>query len=218
MTILRRKYVVAGWTALNSFLIAIAAIAAPSPVNAEIAPAGGRMLIASRDLTDPNFSRSVILLVEHNEDGSMGVVINRPTLIPAHEALPQIEDLDQFEGKVYFGGPVDVGTMVLLFRASETPEGATRVLGDIHVSRDAEVLKKLAGQELGDTDLRLYAGYAGWHAGQLDMEIAHGGWHVLPGKADLVFDQTPADIWEKLLPPPESIMVLAAPLKMALQP
>jgi putative transcriptional regulator len=218
MTNLRRRNVVAGWTALNSCLLAIAVIASPIPVNAEMAPASGTMLIASRDLNDPNFSQSVILLFEHNEGGSMGVVINRPTRVSAHEALPQIEGLDRFEDNVYFGGPVDVGTMVLLFRASETPQGATRILGDIHVARDAAVLHELVGQGLDDMDLRLYAGYAGWHAGQLDMEITRGGWHVLPGKANLVFDRKPADIWEKLLPPPDPIMVLATPPVMALQP
>jgi putative transcriptional regulator len=215
MTHLRQRNIVAGWTALICCLLAMAA---PFPATAEMAPASGTMLIASRDLRDPNFSQSVILLFEHNEGGSMGVVINRPTRISAHEALPQIEGLDRYEGKVYFGGPVDVGTMVLLFRASEAPQGATRVLGDVYVARGAAVLAKLVEQGLDGVALRLYAGYAGWHAGQLDMEIARGGWHVLPGKADLVFDQKPADIWKKLLPPPDPIMVLATPAVMALQP
>ena len=218
MTIVPRRNVVAGWIAPASFLIAVAAIAAPLPANAEIAPASGRMLIASRDLTDPNFSQTVILLVEHGEDGSTGVVINRPTRISPHEALPQIENLDQYDGHIFFGGPVEISSLVLLFRADETPPGATRVLDDIHVSSDATILQELTEKGLGDSDLRLYAGYAGWHAGQLDTEISRGGWHVLPGKADLVFDQQPGGIWKKLLPPPEPILAHARPVTMARRP
>jgi putative AlgH/UPF0301 family transcriptional regulator len=92
------------------------------------------------------------------------------------------------------------------------------VLDDIHVSSDATILQELTEKGLGDSDFRLYAGYAGWHAGQLDMEISRGGWHVLPGKADFVFDKKPADIWQKLLPLPEPILALVRPKAIARQP
>ena len=212
MTILRLTLAVAGRATFTGCILAVMASLSPMLAIAEMAPAGGRMLIASRDLTDPNFSQTVILLIEHSVDGSMGIVVNRPTTITAREALPQIDDLEEYGGHVYFGGPVEVGSLVLLFRSSETPQDAKRVLENIHVSYDAALLEKLTAQGLGDSELRLYAGYAGWQAGQLDMEIAGGGWHVVPRKADLVFDQHPVDVWKELLPPPEPILAFTPPV------
>jgi len=179
------------------------------PVQAEMEPASGRMLIASRDLVDPNFSETVILLVEHDESGSMGVVINRPTSVPVQEALPQFETLGEYDGRLFFGGPVEVGSLVILFRSSDTPVGAKRVLEDIHISSHAKILEDLSDQGLDKSHLRLFAGYAGWHAGQLDMEIASGGWHVMTGDAGFVFDEQPAELWRKLVPPPQPILALA---------
>lgn len=177
-------------------------------VLAQAVPASGKMLIATRDLNDPNFSETVILLVDHDEDGSMGIVINRPTTVAANTALPQIEDLEAYAGRLFFGGPVEIESLVVLFRAEDTPQGARRVLEDIHVSQDGDLLAELARKGLGDSELRLYAGYAGWFPGQLDMEIERGGWHVLPGRAALVFDDEPGDVWKKTVPPPEPIMTM----------
>ncbi|MGI9265222.1 MAG: YqgE/AlgH family protein [Gammaproteobacteria bacterium] len=179
------------------------------PGLADTEPASGRMLIAARDLVDPNFSQTVVLLVEHDEGGSMGVIVNRPTSVSVQEALPQFESLGEYDGRLFFGGPVEVGSLVILFRSSETPEGAKRVLDDIHVSSNAAVLEKTIEQGLGYSRLRLYAGYAGWSSGQLEMEIANGGWHVVTGETAFVFDEPPADLWQKLVPPPEPILALA---------
>jgi putative transcriptional regulator len=185
-----------------------ATVPAITPALAQAIPASGKMLIATRDLNDPNFSETVILLVDHDEGGSMGIVINRPTRVAANTAVPQIEDLEAYTGRLFFGGPVEIESLVVLFRAEETPQGARRVLDDIHVSQDGDLLAELASKGLGDSELRLYAGYAGWFPGQLDMEIERGGWHVLPGRAALVFDDEPGSVWRKTVPPPEPIMTM----------
>ena len=209
MSVFRRSEFISAWPVRAVVCLILLLPLVILPAQADVAPASGRMLIASHDLSDPNFSQTVILLVEHDEGGSMGVVVNRPTSVSVQEALPQFEDLGDYDGRLFFGGPVEVGSLVILFRSSETPEGAKQVLGDIHVSSNAAILEKLSEQGLGYSHLRLYAGYAGWHAGQLDMEIAGGGWHVVAGEAGLVFDDRPADLWPRLVPPPEPILAHA---------
>ena len=187
-----------------------ALLAAPQVFAADTQPAMGKLLIADRDLRDPNFVETVVLLVHYNETGTVGLVINRPTDIRPAEALPSVEGLDHYEGKIYAGGPVAFHNILVLVRAVETPDDARTVFGDVHISGARTLLDEAARSSSGTSNLRLYAGHAGWAPGQLEQEIARGSWHLMQAREDLVFTEQPGEIWQKLLPPEPPILAYRA--------
>ena len=177
---------------------AVVAIAAalcglvPMPAAAESPgerPAVGRLLVADRALLDPNFRRTVVLLVEYGErEGAMGLVLNRPAAIEVGSFLADVPGLEEHHDPVFVGGPVEPFRAALLVRAPEPPEHTTPVIGDLHFSTSRSLLERLAGEPRPKESFRVYAGYAGWSPGQLEMEIAAGGWHVLRADPGELFD------------------------------
>jgi putative transcriptional regulator len=162
-------------------------------------PAPGRFLVAERQLRDPNFNETVVLLTEYGENGAMGVIVNWPTAAPTSELLPEVEGLADWQETIYVGGPVSRQVMFMLVRsAAELPQ-AQRVFADVHLSSSRELLQQVVSGEIEATAMRLYSGYAGWSAGQLDMELALGSWRILPGDAALVFEEDPDSIWPELM-------------------
>lgn len=152
--------------------------------------------MASRGLLDPNFSHTVVLMVDHNDEGAMGLILNRPTEVDLSQMVSELEELEEGRNTVWVGGPVAHWQLVLLVRSDSEVEGARRVLGDVHFTASREVLESVL--ESG-AEFRTYAGYAGWGAGQLEGEIERGGWHVLPGEPELVFDSSPLELWNELI-------------------
>jgi putative transcriptional regulator len=172
----------------------------PGYAGADRMPARGKLLVADKSLIDPNFYQSVLLLVDYNENGSMGIVINRASDISPSSLLPDIQELESYNGQIYVGGPVAVYGVLVLLKSGDTPGGAENVFGAVHISGDSKLLRQLSASGLGEHELRLYAGYAGWTAGQLENEIERGDWHVLPATEELVFSERPQDIWKQLVP------------------
>ena len=156
----------------------------------------GQFLIASRGLLDPNFAKTVVLLVVQNEEGAMGIIINRPTDVRLGEMVQDVEGVDERPETVWVGGPVAYWQLVLLFRSGLESGEDEPVLEDVYFSASREVLEDLLESEL---EFRVFAGYAGWSPGQLEQEIARGGWHVLPGDSELVFDHEPLTLWKELV-------------------
>lgn len=159
-------------------------------------PARGRFLVAGTELLDPNFVESVVLLIEYSDEGALGVIVNRPTNTPIAEILPDIEAPGEGAHRVWIGGPVAPWQLVMLTRSQTEIEEGTRVMGDLYFSASRSALEKVVGA--GD-QYRLYAGYAGWTAGQLDQEIERGGWRVMPAEIGMVFDEAPLDLWPELI-------------------
>ena len=152
-------------------------------------PRAGQFLVATRELADPNFAQSVVLLVGANDQGAFGLVINRPTTISANRALPQAPNTVL----IFEGGPVEVFRVAALRRAP----GVDQVLRGVSYLTEPRAIQRAIKDDL--SSLRLYAGYAGWTAGQLDQEIAAGAWKLLPATADLVFDPVPETLWKRLI-------------------
>jgi putative transcriptional regulator len=158
----------------------------------------GKLLIAEPMLGDPNFDRTVVLVIEHSEEGALGLVLNRPTEIPVAEALPSWAELATEPAVLHVGGPVEERSGWCLARARrpETLEPFVPVLGDlglVDLSEDPLSLR----DEL--SHVRLYAGYSGWGGGQLDGELALGGWFVVdPEPSDPFHDDGP-DLWRRVL-------------------
>ncbi len=159
----------------------------------------GKFLVASRDLRDPRFSETVVLLIDYDWQGAMGLVINRPTELKLSRLLPEIEELKQRTDTVYFGGPVALSQVLLLIRSGSQPEESRRVFEDIYVSSSRAVLERMVKNADGGARFRVYAGYAGWAPGQLDREVSRGDWHVLQADAETVFDKAPSEIWPELI-------------------
>jgi putative transcriptional regulator len=164
-----------------------------------VRPLKGRFLIASRQLLDPNFAKTVVLLLEYNKQGAMGLIINRPSEMKLSAILPEIEGLGQRPDTIYLGGPVAKSQLLLLIRTTSPPEGSRHVFKDIHISPSQGVIERMIKKPEGEERFRVYAGYAGWGPGQLDKEIANGGWHVLRADAETVFDKSASEIWPHLI-------------------
>ncbi len=159
-------------------------------------PAKGMFLVAGPELQDPNFARSVVLLVDYGEHGAAGVIVNRRTEARLGDLLPETPGAEQVAGRVFLGGPVSPDGVLVLLRAEEAPEAARPVFDDVYVSSSREILERLVRD--GGT-FRIFAGYAGWAPGQLDFELRQGGWSVLPADVETVFDEEPEDVWRKML-------------------
>ena len=157
----------------------------------------GKFLIASRRLGDPNFSRSVILLLEYGRRGAMGVIINRPTHVSLSTLLPDLDELRGVSQSAFVGGPVGRTGMLLLVRSEEPPEPSLRVFADVFASGSAQVLRQWVIR--GPDVARAYVGHAGWGPGQLDGEVGRGDWYVSPADASKIFSDEPARVWKDLI-------------------
>ncbi len=178
---------------------ALAVASATAPAAAQ-SLADGTLLVATDSLKDPNFSKSVVLVLRHDEMGTIGVVINRVTTLVPSQIFPDLaNDLGSYDGKLFRGGPVGASRLLFLVRglAAATVQGP-EVLDKVFLSGDPAGLGDIARLANGAADLRLYAGHAEWMAGQLEGEIKHGDWHIVPGNADLVFDEDVRMLWKKL--------------------
>lgn len=160
----------------------------------------GKILVAAETLGDPNFVKTVVLLTDYKEDGAMGIILNRATGVKLSELLPRIESLKQRDDPIYEGGPVERAEILMLVNSVEEPEHSQRVFGDVYLSSSADLLKRLA-RETGrqDAPFRVYSGYAGWAAGQLEAEVEVGAWHIFTATRAMIFDTQPEDLWPDLI-------------------
>lgn len=158
----------------------------------------GCFLIANPSLRDPNFCRTVVLLCEHGEEGSMGLVINRPTEYSLEEALSGLDlGTDQ---RLWWGGPVQNQVALVLHRDVAGASGAREVVGGIGLVADTDSLQLLLRDSSPlERQVRVFSGYAGWGSGQLLDEMREGSWFVAPVRADLVFDFEPENVWAEAL-------------------
>ncbi|HVT89908.1 MAG TPA: YqgE/AlgH family protein [Tepidisphaeraceae bacterium] len=154
----------------------------------------GQLLIASPKLRDPNFFRAVILLVQHDEKGSLGLVLNKPMEMTVRSAWRQLSQTPcQMEGHLHKGGPCD-GVLMALHTDVEASD--VEVIDGVHFSTAKDAIEHLVGQAGGT--VRLFVGYAGWSAGQLEGEIAEGAWLTIPATHPLVFNPD-EHAWPSLL-------------------
>ena len=192
-------------------LLATLALAAPLPSHE---PAIGRLLIASPQVGG-FFAESVIVLVDHGPNGSLGLIVNRPLASSLAELLPDFEGAQGHGEPAFFGGPVAPGQMLLLVRAAHPPAGAAPVLDGVSVSGNRDTLRALLEHPPSGGELRAYVGYAGWAPGQLAEEIARGDWLVAPGDAGAVFTHEPAELWKTLVKKHQAIEVRLRPPPLA---
>jgi len=163
----------------------------------KLKPEKGRLLISEPFLPDPNFERTVVLLCEHNEEGSFGFVINKPSILKIAEVMEEAQSLDDI---VFVGGPVQQDTLHFLHR-NTTITNAVKIQDDIYWGGDFQsLISQLNTSIIKPTDIRFYLGYSGWGQGQLEAELQEDSWIVCDFVDDaLLFDTEPTAIWKKAL-------------------
>jgi putative transcriptional regulator len=163
-------------------------------------PAAGRLLVASPTLHDPNFRRTVVLLLDHDEEGTLGVVLNRPTTVPVASVLPGWADTVDDPPVLFDGGPVSADSALAVAcvpeAEGEDPVGFRRLFGPtgmVDLDTPLEVLAPAM------TRMRIFAGYAGWGGGQLEAELDEGSWYVVAAETADIFAASPEDLWRQVL-------------------
>lgn len=162
-----------------------------------LTPTAGRLLISEPFLPDPNFSRSVVFLTEHQDAGSVGFVLNRPMDISLAEVM-------EFEVPVpiplYMGGPVQQETLHILHRHPGLGEEGLEVMDGIYWGANFEALKTMiTNNELDPADFRFFLGYSGWGEGQLENELSHNSWIVTEASQEIVFSKDSESMWKEVM-------------------
>jgi putative transcriptional regulator len=161
-------------------------------------PATGSLLIAAPTMGDPNFARSIVLLLDTGESGALGVVLNRPTELDVADVLEPWADLVAGPQVLFQGGPVetDAALGVAMVADDDDPVGWRRVFGStglVDLDAPVEIMASAV------SSLRIFAGYAGWGAGQLEAEIEEGAWYVVPAEPEDPFLHEPERLWATVL-------------------
>lgn len=160
-------------------------------------PEKGKILISEPFLNDPNFKRTVILLTEHNEEGSVGFVMNKPT---AYKLNQVVEDFPEFDSPVYYGGPVQLNTLQFIYKGEDIIDGSAEILPGLYWGGSFDILRTLieAG-EVNSADFRFFLGYSGWGEGQIDEELGAKSWIVTGTTIENVFSDEPDKLWRETL-------------------
>lgn len=170
----------------------VCAAAADEPLRGK-----GRLLVATEMIQGDVFAQTVIVLLHYDKTGAVGLVINRPTEVRITELLRDDDPMAEYEGTIYWGGPVQMGSLRAMLKTDKPPAGAENVIGSVYfVPLDENTTNAL--YDAGE--LRLFLGYAGWAPGQLDRELARGSWLVVPGTEESVWANDPTGLWKKLAP------------------
>jgi putative transcriptional regulator len=159
----------------------------------------GKLLVASRNLSDPNFANTVVLLADVSREGAMGLVVNRPTTVTLARLFPALERTLASASTAFLGGPVPGPGALALLRGTTAPATTRRIVAEVHLVNSRAVLEEMIGAGAPASRFRVYLGYAGWGPGQLEDETAKGAWRVLEGDADVVFDADPRAMWRRLI-------------------
>lgn len=162
----------------------------------------GHFLIAAKHLRDSNFFKAVVLMLEHNEDGAMGIVINHPMDVSVSSALSKHFEESKAGQSLLAGGPVEENALLILHNSLDYDQEHEPVVPGVFVGTSPDVFEKVVESSLqdevasSDFQFRIYAGYSGWGEGQLEHEMSRGDWFSIPASAKLVFDQAPYAVWE----------------------
>ena len=158
----------------------------------------GSLLIANPVLPDPNFSRTVILLCNHNDQGSFGLVINRSTQLKAPDLFSSIDILKSYNAKIYIGGPVSQSMVFYLYRSSRNVIDLDEICPGVYLGSNLETLESLyLDIENPEENIRFYLGYSGWSDGQLDGEMEQNSWLVQDANEQFIFLDSENLIWPK---------------------
>ena len=180
-------------------VLALAITVTPSSLGAVI-PAKGMFLVADRAMQDPRFRDRVILLVQHDDGGSAGLIVNRSSRLSLSAVLSEHSQLNRYERTLSYGGPVDPETLLALVKVHQTPpEPADEILENLYLT-GVGVLDEWPGLSEEMIDFRAFTGYTGWAPGQLNLEMQRGDWRVVPADEGRIFSGRNETLWQNLIP------------------
>lgn len=161
----------------------------------QLAP--GTFLVAPRKTPDPNFAGTVVLIVQYDEDSTMGLIINQPSRGTVGQLFPEKKGLSG--ERVYVGGPVGRSGMLGLLRTKVKPPDAQHIFEDVYLVADRKLFQKNLAAGAENKSFRVYLGYSGWAPGQLENELDNDMWHLFAADGKTVFDPEPEAIWPRLV-------------------
>ena len=154
----------------------------------------GHFLVASPHLPDPNFCRTVVLMVQHHAQGALGVILNRPSDSTVQEVIGKVSEVACFvDDAVGIGGPIE-GPLMAVHRLAEC--GESEILPGVHFSTQREHILRIVQEKI--SSFRLVSGYAGWAGGQLESELEVGGWLITPANVEHIFHTTTDELWKNV--------------------
>ena len=159
----------------------------------------GKLLVASRNLGDPSFAKSVILLVRYDEKGVLGLMLNHRTDVPLSRALETLKAAKDRSDPVYLGGPVDLPSVFALYKSPTKLEGAENVFDGTYLIADKTLFEQTIAAKPDPRVFHVYLGYAGWTQAQLQQEVELGAWFVFPADANKVFNDDPGSLWQEMI-------------------
>ena len=158
----------------------------------------GFLLVASPEIDSGLYAKSVVLLCEHNESGSFGLIINKPLHVELPEEVLNMKAAANQHLSTWTGGPIQVGQMMLLHSCNAIPDQVLQINSDLFFERDLDFLQTSADDPEGPF-IRLCFGYSGWETGQLEKELAKGYWFILPATSEHLFKSNSETLWKTLL-------------------
>ena len=162
-----------------------------------IRPAQGKLLVSEPALIDFYFKQSIVLLAEHNDEGSFGLIINKPIDIKFNDI---IKNFPKFEAPVYLGGPVKTDNLFVLHKMGDIIENSFKVMNGLYWGGDLELIKELiATKKAGPDDMKFYLGFSSWAPEQLNNEMLQKSWIVMRGNMSNVFETNPTHMWSNIM-------------------
>jgi putative transcriptional regulator len=163
----------------------------------DIKPAKGKILISEPFLSDYYFKRSVVLLAEHNEEGTFGLIINKPVDLILTDIL---HDFPEFDSTVYLGGPVKTDSLYFIHTLGDRLENSLEILQGLYWGGDIELVKELIKLgKITPQEIKFFIGYSGWVSKQLEAELERNSWLVANIKANQIMNSDPVKLWDESL-------------------
>ena len=161
--------------------------------------AAGKVLVASRNLGDPHFAKTVILLVHYDAQGVLGLVLNHRTDVPLSRVLDSLKAAKDRSDPVYLGGPLEASAVFALCQSPAKPEGAEHIFGGVYLINSKPLFEQTMSAQPKPDVFHVYMGYAGWTQDQLRQEVELGAWFIFPAEAGTVFNADPDALWPEMI-------------------
>lgn len=162
-----------------------------------VKPTTGKVLISEPFLLDYYFKRAVVLLADHSEEGTFGVIMNKPLSVKLNEV---VSDFPDFEGQIYLGGPVQDDSLFFVHTLGDRIEGSIKVIDGLYWGGKMEIVKEMISQNLIKSDqIRFYIGYSSWTSNQLEEELVRNSWVVTDEKSSYLLNTNAEIMWAKSL-------------------
>jgi len=187
-----------GWCTTLAVIVALAPLLSAQSKDVKDLGAG-KLLVASRDLDDPNFVETVVLLVHYDAESVVGLVLNRRSNVPLSRVLEGYKAAKGRSDPVYLGGPVERPAVFALLRSPAKPEGAEHVVGRVYLISTKPLLDQTISAQPEPGVFHVFLGYAGWTDAQLKREVELGAWFIFPADAKAVFDPDPDSLWSRMI-------------------